>query len=65
MFHFYVPFHYKIPVYVGAKRALVVEYEGKERTFHGEDGFGDTKFGHFPDLEKIQKHEAACMALLR
>ena len=57
--------HKKIPVYIGAKRGLVVEYEKTGPPFHGEDGFGNTTFNRFPDLRNIQKDEPACLALLR
>ena len=65
MFYFYVSWHDKIPVYVGAKCGLVVKYEKNGPGFHGEDGFGNAKFSRLPDMTKIHNDESACLALLR
>ena len=62
---FYVSWCDKIPVYVGAKRGLVEKYEKNGPGFHGEDGFGNAKFGCLPDMTKIHSDESACLALLR
>ena len=55
----------KIPVYVGATDGLVEKYKHIGPPFHGEDGFGNTKFDKHPDLSKIQTDEPACIAMLR
>jgi inosine-uridine nucleoside N-ribohydrolase len=56
---------FQIPVYVGATRGLVEEYNHEGPPFHGEDGFGNTKFDKIPDLTKIKKDESACLAILK
>ena len=55
----------KIPVYVGATDGLVEKYKHVGPPFHGEDGFGNTKFDKLPDLSKIRTDEPACIAMLR
>ena len=55
----------KIPVYVGATDGLVEKYKHIGPPFHGEDGFGNTKFDKRPDLSNIQTDEPACIAMLR
>ena len=56
---------FQIPVYVGASRGLVEEYNHEGPPFHGEDGFGNTKFDKSPDLTKIKKDVSACLAILK
>ena len=56
---------FKIPIYVGANDGLVEKYKHIGTPFHGEDGFGNTKFDKLPDLSKIRTDEPACIAMLR
>jgi len=46
-----------IPVYRGAKEALVVPYPSEEH-YHGLDGFNDIKFPTTPDIGRIQEEPA-------
>ena len=41
------------------------EYNHQGPPFHGDDGFGNTKFDKHPDLSKIRREESACLAMLR
>jgi len=52
-----------IPVYRGAKEALVVAYDHKE-FYHGSDGFNDVVFSDSPDKSRI-KDELAWEAMSR
>ena len=62
IFYYYFPI-FKIPVYVGANDGLVEKYKHIGPPFHGEDGFGNTKFDKLPDLSKIRTDEPACIAM--
>ena len=57
--------HDQIPVYNGANRGLVFEYQRNRPPYHGEDGFGNAKFNNTPDVTKIRTDESACSAILR
>ena len=41
------------------------DYKHEGPPFHGEDGFGNTKFSTKPDLSLINREEPACLAMLR
>ena len=56
---------FKIPVYVGASDGLVETYKPSGPPFHGEDGFGNTRFDKNPELSRIRTDEPACIAMLR
>merc|ERR1711936_1427669 len=47
----------EIPVYCGAKEALVVPYINTDR-YHGQDGFNDVSFDHKPDVSRVSEEAA-------
>ena len=52
-------------MFVGSSRGLVEDYKHEGPPFHGDDGFGNTKFTNKPDLSKINVKEPASLALIR
>ncbi len=54
-----------IPVYLGAKEALVKPLETNQPPYHGFDGFNDVAFDAKPDMARIKPDEVAADAIRR